>query len=114
MSIEAVVWTVACVGIYFVGFIVAGVIEQRICDKTWDNHKHCRHPFAGPEPTFWPLVACFVLFIAPFVGAGAISRWLAKRETPVERRDRLAIERDERVREQARTIERLEREAGIR
>lgn len=110
MSTEVLVVGIG-LAVYFVGFIVAGVIEQRLCD--YRPHDDCNHPWKGPEPTFWPVVALLLLVVGPYLVAGRASRWLATRETPSERRDRLAVARDEMVRAQAQRIEELEREVGI-
>lgn len=105
-------WGALVVGTYFVGFIIAGAVEQRLCHRP--DHHRCRHPFESPAPMFWPMVLPVLVVIVPFWGSAHISRWLAGRETLTERRDRLDVERGARVREQAATIARLEREAGLR
>lgn len=98
---------------YLAGFVVAGAIEIRRCDGQSWGHRYCSHPFGTPAPLLWPVVLVGLAAYSPLWVAAHGSRWLAERETPRERRDRLAVERDERVREQAETIRRLEREAGL-
>lgn len=91
-------------GVYLLGWAPASAVVARAMAAEFDDEVGAMEAVLGAMVgLFWPLF-----------GFPAVVWWLARRETPIARRDRIAVERDSRVREQARTIARLEREAGIR
>lgn len=89
---------------YFAMWMISGAVATRkMADDFGDDVDFMTAAVGAGVGLLWPLM------IFPFA-----IKWLATRETPAERRDRLAVERDTRVRAQARKIALLEREAGLR
>lgn len=95
------IWLIGlAAAVYLVGFLVAGTVITR-------NLACGRLEFADAV-----MGACAAL-VWPVLAVPGGLYLLAKMETPKERHDRLAIEKDARVREQAWRIAQLEREAGL-